>query len=174
MSSLVFYVLAALTAGCALGVVLNKNTIHASFCLLLSLLGAAGLLVLLDAYLLAVLLVLVYAGAVAALFVFIVMLIGMQGASAKKAGRLRGIAAVLGFALLCFGVYTTFGDLPVSTPLPADTVPMAAQLKLYAQQLFTVYLLPVQIAGFLLLAAMIGVIVVSKRTKEEPADSAKA
>lgn len=166
MSSLLFYVFAAITAGCALGVVLNRNTVHASFCLLLSLLGTAGIFVMLDAYLLAALLVLVYAGAVAALFVFIVMLIGMQGEGAKPAGRLRGIAAVLGFALLCFGAYTTFGS--EFLPAPAAEAPaFGAQLKLYAYQLFTIYLLPVQVSAFLLLIAMIGVIVVSKKFKGE-------
>lgn len=168
MFSLIFYVFAALTAGCALGVVLNKNTVHASFCLLLSLLGTAGIFVLLDAYLLAALLVLVYAGAVAALFVFIVMLIGGQGESPKSAGRLRGIAAVLGFALLCFGAYTTFGSDFLAAPA-TDAPALGAQLKLYAYQLFTIYLLPVQVSAFLLLIAMVGVIVVSKSFKKEAA-----
>lgn len=171
MSDLVFYVFAAITAGCALGVVLNKNTVHASMCLLVSLLGTAGIFVLLDAYLLAALLVLVYAGAVAALFVFIVMLIGMQGESAKKAGRLRGVAAVLAFTLLCFGAYTTFGSVPLAPAALTEAPALAAQLKQYAYELFTVYLLPVQISGFLLLAAMIGVIVISKKFKEDESTS---
>lgn len=165
MSDLLFYVFAAVTAGCALGTVLSKNSVNSAICLLVSLLGTSGIFVLLDAYLLAALLVLVYAGAVAALFVFIVMLIGMQGSTAGKAGRLRGICAVLAFALLCLGACTMIGaaELPAVAALPAGAAPLGAQLKLYAYELFTIYLLPVQVSGFLLLIAMIGVIVVSKK-----------
>ncbi len=63
MPDLFFYLFAAFTTVCALGVVLNRNTVNAAICLLLSLFGVAALFTLLDAYLLAVLLVLVYAGA---------------------------------------------------------------------------------------------------------------
>lgn len=168
MSSLIFYVIAAITAGCALGTVLNRNTVHASFCFLLSLLGVAASFVLLDAHLLAALMVLVYAGAVAALFVFIVMLIGMQGNSTGKLGLVRGIASALAFALLGIGSVLTFGTKFL--PAPASEAPvLGAQLKAYAGQLFTIYLLPVQVAGFLLLIAMIGVIVISKKFKEDAA-----
>ena len=67
MPAIPFYILSAITAGCALGAVANRNTVTAAFCLLGSLLGISGLFVLLDAYLLAALLVLVYAGAIVAL-----------------------------------------------------------------------------------------------------------
>jgi hypothetical protein len=69
------------------GVVLNKNAVNAAMFLLLSLVGMAGLFVLLDAYLLAFLLMLVYAGAVVALFLFIVMLLDMHP------GRAQGLQA---------------------------------------------------------------------------------
>jgi NADH-quinone oxidoreductase subunit J len=170
MSDLPFYLLTALTAGCAVGVVLNKNTVHASFCLLLSLLGAAGLFVLLGAYLLAILLVLVYAGAVAALFVFIVMLLGMKGDEEISYRKPATLGAVLTFALLLFGGLLTFTRAPLPSPSLAHVPAFGADLKLYAQQLFTIYLLPVQVAGFLLLIAMIGVIVLSKK-KESGAGS---
>lgn len=167
MSQIFFYLFGALAAGGALGVVLIKNSVHASFSLLLSLLGTAGLFVLLNAYLLAALLVLVYAGAVVALFVFIVMLLGMQGESNARIGRFSYIGASLAFLVLLLGVAATFGTdaIPMAS---AEQVPaFGAQLKLYAYQLFTVYLLPVEIAGFLLLVAMIGVIVLSKKYKPE-------
>jgi len=170
MSDLLFYVFTAVVAGGALGVVLCKNTVNSSFSLLLSLLGTAGIFVMLDAYLLAALMVLVYAGAVAALFVFIVMLIGMQGGQAKPVGKLVGISATLGFVLLLFGAYTTFSREILPAPQASEVPAWGAQLKLYAYQLFTTYLLPVQIAGFLLLIAMVGVIVLSRKHKEGEAN----
>lgn len=162
MSQLFFYLFAALAAGGALGVVLNRNAVHAAVSLLISLLGVAGLFALLEAYLLAALLVLVYAGAVVALFVFIVMLLGMQGEEKPGFGKFGIIAGTLSFLLLLAGFATTF--TADTLPPPVAALPsLGSQLKLYAYQLFTTYLLPVQIVGFLLLIAMIGVIVLAKR-----------
>ncbi|MFA5263726.1 MAG: NADH-quinone oxidoreductase subunit J [Opitutaceae bacterium] len=167
MSTLAFYLLAAITAGGALGVVFNRNTLHAAFCLLLSLLGTAGIFVMLDAYLLAVLLVLVYAGAVVALFVFIVMLVGMQGGGSIFFSKIRVVTNVIAFFILLTGLVITFGYEVLPAPIQSDTPALGAQLKLYAYQLFTVYLLPVQVAGFMLLIAMLGVIVLAKQPKAE-------
>ena len=163
MADLFFYLFSALTVGAALGVVLNRNTVGAALCLLLSLLGTAGLFVLLNAYLLAVLLVLVYAGAVAALFVFVVMLLDMQGGTKWRVKGFTVMASVGSLALLFTGLALTFGPGPLSAPAPVVGPALGASLKLYGYQLFTTYLLPVQIVGFLLLAAMLGVIVLSRR-----------
>ena len=171
MSDAFFYLFSALILGGALGVALNRNTVHASFSLLISLLGTAGLFVLLDAYLLAVLMVLVYAGAVVALFVFIVMLIGMKGGPAKPLGKLSIVASVIGGLLLVSGIIATFGGKVIPSPAKVEALGGGAQLKLYSSRLFTTYLLPVQISGFLLLVAMIGVIVISKRPKGEETSS---
>jgi len=163
MADLFFYFFSALTVGSALGVVLNRNTVGAALCLLLSLLGTAGLFVLLNAYLLAVLLVLVYAGAVAALFVFVVMLLDMQGGAKQRVNSFTAIAGMGALVLLFAGLAVTFGPGQLSAPAPASSPALGASLKFYGYQLFTTYLLPVQIVGFLLLAAMLGVIVLSRR-----------
>ena len=124
----------------------------------------AAVFVLLDAFLLAVLTVLVYGGAVVALFLFIIMLLDMQGGDRKPFTRGTVIAGTLAAGLLVVGLASfshAARELPSS---PADSiVPVGSNLKLYAEQLFTVYLLPVQIVGFLLLIAMLGVIVLSKK-----------
>lgn len=164
MPALPFYLLSAITAGCALGAVANRNTVTAAFCLLGSLLGMAGLFVLLDAYLLAALLVLVYAGAIVALFVFIVMLLDVRGSDNRPTTRVSLAAAGVAFAVLGAGLAVTFGRNLMATPAPLAEAPgLGASLKFYGEQLFTTYLLPVQIVGFLLLIAMLGVIVISKR-----------
>lgn len=161
--SILFYLFAALTTGCALGVVLSRNAVQAALSLLLSLLGTAGLFVLLEAYLLATLLVLVYAGAVATLFVFIVMLIGMQG-QAQPLSKGSVVLGLAGLGLLGGGIVHTLLREPLaSMPAAPAAASLGASLKLYAQQLFTTYLLPVQIVAFLLLIAMVGVIVISRR-----------
>jgi NADH-quinone oxidoreductase subunit J len=163
MSNFLFYAFSLFTVICAAGVVVNKNAVNGAMCLLLSLVGVAGLFVQLDAYLLAFLLLLVYAGAVVALFLFIVMLLDMRESKSRAFGKLSVAGVVLSAGLLTVGLSTfaTRGKLPASDP--TLTAAVGTDLKLYAAQLFTTYLLPVQVMGFLLLIAMLGVIVLSKR-----------
>jgi len=166
MADSIFYFLAVLTVIFAVGAVVNRNAVNASFCFLLCLVGVSGLFALLEAYLLAVLLVLVYAGAVVALFLFIVMLLDMKHPSAWNLKGLSTASAVVATGLLVAGVcsFAVHGKLE-SLPL-TDVPAVGASLKGYANQLFTTYLLPVQVVGFLLLIAMLGVIVLSKKFDE--------
>jgi len=163
MADLLFNALALLTLVAAAGVVLNRNAVNAAMCLLLSLVGVAGLFVVLDAYLLAFLLLLVYAGAIVALFLFIVMLLDAKGDVPAPIRKIPLLARIMAFALVAAGLASFFARSRLESPDLAVTPALGASLKLYAYQLFTIYLLPVQILGFLLLIAMIGVIVLSKK-----------
>lgn len=159
MTNVLFYTFALLTVVSAVLVVVNKNPVNGAMCLLLSLVGMAGLFVMLDAALLAFVLLLVYAGAVVALFLFIIMLLDTRPEHLKPFKKLTIAAATLGGLLLALGAYTLVGQVaPVTAPAVA-----APTLKNYAEMLFTTYLLPVQVVGFLLLIAMLGVIVLSKK-----------
>jgi NADH-quinone oxidoreductase subunit J len=165
MEQLAFTCLSVFTLACAAGVVLSKNAVNGAMCLLLCLAGIAGLFIQLHAYLLAFVLVLVYAGAVVALFLFIIMLLDMQGGQAWRVRGLQAFAGAVAAALLVTGL-----DLLAVRGRLADAAPVGytagSSLKLYSYQLFTTYLLPVQVMGFLLLIAMLGVIVLSRRTRE--------
>ncbi|CAM3003038.1 NADH-quinone oxidoreductase subunit J family protein [Rariglobus hedericola] len=166
-SDIFFYFFAALTAGSALAVVLTKNTVASALSLLVSLVGVAAIFVLLDAFLLAALMVFVYAGAVVALFLFIVMLLDSHGGDRKPFKKATIVAGAFAFVLLVLGVFTFAKHVSIETPAAessaATLVPVGASLRAYGEQLFTTYLLPVQIVGFLLLIAMLGVIVLSKK-----------
>jgi len=167
MANLLFYLFAALTAGFALAVVFTKNTVNGALCLLVSLIGVAGIFALLDALLLSVLLILVYAGAVVALFLFIVMLLNPQTAAQKPYKKLSMAAGAVAAAVLGLGVWSFVSRGQFSgAPAAAD---FDGGLKEYGAKLFTTYLLPVEVVGFLLLIAMLGVIVLSKKfeTQEE-------
>ncbi|HKB57774.1 MAG TPA: NADH-quinone oxidoreductase subunit J [Lacunisphaera sp.] len=160
MANFLFYTLALLTLASAVLVVVNKNAVNAAMGLLLSLVGVAGLFVLLDAALLAFVLLLVYAGAVVALFLFIIMLLDTTPGAQKPFSRRTITASALGGALLVVGVLSLYHR----AEFPAAVTPAAAPtLKAYAEQLFTTYLLPVQLVGFMLLIAMLGVIVLSRK-----------
>ncbi|MDI1319491.1 MAG: NADH-quinone oxidoreductase subunit J [bacterium] len=160
MADLLFYTFAFLTLACAALVVINKNAVNAAMFLIVSLVGVAGLFVLLDAALLAFVLLLVYAGAVVALFLFIIMLLDTTPGAMKPFKAATMIASTVGGALLVVGVLSLYHR----AQFPAAAAPVAAPtLKAYAEQLFTTYLLPVQVVGFMLLIAMLGVIVLSKK-----------
>ena len=163
MADTIFLIFSVLTLACAALVVVNKNAVNAAMFLLLSLVGMAGLFVLLEAALLAFVLILVYAGAVVALFLFIIMLLDTKGTT-QKLKKLTIFASGIGGLLLFLGVYLISGRIKLPAPATGVAVPT---FKNYAEQLFTVYLLPVQVVGFLLLIAMIGVIVLSKKFKTE-------
>lgn len=159
MSNVLFYTFALLTVVSALLVVVNKNPVNGAMFLVLSIIGQAGLFVMLDAGLLAAVLVLVYAGAVVALFLFIIMLLDTRPGQLKPYRPMTVAAATLGGLLLMLGAHTVARAVdPVAAPTAA-----APTLKQYAELLFTVYLLPVQVVGFLLLVAMLGVIILSKK-----------
>ena len=163
MANFLFYALAFFTVATAAGVVASKNAVNAAMCLLLSLVGVAGLFVALNAYLLAFLLLLVYAGAIVALFLFIVMLLDMKETESRGFGKLSFAAIILAAGLLVTGLSTLVTRGHLDTGNPALTPALGTDIKLYSYQLFTTYLLPVQVMGFLLLIAMLGVIVLSKR-----------
>jgi NADH-quinone oxidoreductase subunit J len=163
MGHFLFNVVAIFTLVCAVGVVVNKNAVNAAMCLLLSLVGVAGLFIGLDAYLLAFLLLLVYAGAIVALFLFIVMLLDTKGDERPRVSKLPLAARILAIAVFVAGIASFYVHGRLVAPAAGAVPPIGISLKLYAYQLFTTYLLPVQVMGFLLLIAMLGVIVLSKR-----------
>ncbi len=165
MYAVLFYVFAFFTVFCAVATVLNRNAVNSAMAFLLSLTGVAALFILLDAFLLAVVMVLVYAGAVVALFLFIIMLLDMGG-ERRPFTRPTMVAGVVAGALLIIGLVSFAREAKGLPIVEVDVVPVGATLRGYAELLFTTYLLPVQIVGFLLLVAMLGVIVLSKKFPE--------
>jgi NADH-quinone oxidoreductase subunit J len=163
MPDILFVFLSVFTVVCALGAILNRNTIDAAMCLLLCLAGVAGLFLKLDAFLLAFLLLLVYAGAVVTLFLFIIMLVDVRGATNAPRRRLATVAGFAALALVAAGLvnFAARGRLALLQLPPGPAI--GASLKAYAELLFTTYLLPVQLVGFLLLIAMLGVIALSRK-----------
>lgn len=160
MANFLFYLFTFLTLGAAALVVVNRNAVNAAMCLLVSLVGLAGLFVLLDAALLAFVLLMVYAGAVVALFLFIIMLLDTTPGAQKPFKKATIAASVIGGALLLVGVCSLHTRASLPAPVTDAVVPT---MKNYAEQLFTTYLLPVEVVGFMLLIAMLGVIVLSKK-----------
>ncbi|MCF3648878.1 NADH-quinone oxidoreductase subunit J family protein [Synoicihabitans lomoniglobus] len=164
MADILFHIFSILIIGSAFAVVYNHNAVNSALAFLMCLVGVSGMFVLLDSFLLAALMILVYAGAVVALFLFIIMLLDMQGGERKKFSKATAGAGLVGAGLLVVCVMSLMRGLgTLHQPDAASVIPVGATLKNYADQLFTTYLLPVQVVGFLLLIAMLGVIVLSKK-----------
>lgn len=156
--------------------VLARHPVPAALFMIVSLVSVAALFVLLEAFFLAILQVLVYAGAVMVLFLFIIMLldVGPEGGKVSRIKMLSGLAASVSFGILVVlllqfsGIENsspeTWTILDDSSPVNGEFLIFSTSLKNFGYGLFTKYMLPLQVAGFLLLAAMIGVIVLSKKS----------
>ena len=179
MLDILFYIFAGIMLTSALLMVISPNAVNGAMCMIVSFVSTAALFVLLEAYFLAVLQVVVYAGAVMVLFLFIIMLLDADKDTAQLLkDKLTLAAAVTGFALVVIMVCSAFAGghhLPETALLPVIDnptgegigIPFTTSAKSYGYSLFSKYMLPFQVTGFLLLAAMIGVIVVSKKHEEK-------
>ncbi|MFN5804084.1 MAG: NADH-quinone oxidoreductase subunit J [Opitutia bacterium] len=161
---------AALTLGAASLLVLSRNAVTSAMGMILALVGVAADFFLLDAYFLGVLQVLVYAGAVMVLFLFIIMLLDTEDPTDSYPWR-KAAGGLAVFFLLAAGVLWLFhwsGAVP-NTPagatppeLTAAPSEFATAAKAFGRLLYTKYLLPLEIAGLLLLTALVGVVSLSK------------
>jgi NADH-quinone oxidoreductase subunit J len=164
--AIAFYFIAACILGFAVLVVSTRDTVHSVLFLVLDFLFVAALYVLLGAQFLAAIQVLVYAGGIVVLYLFVVMLVNLKRApethiDAHRQGRLGFwlAAAVLGeLALIVWRGYAG-----PAVPAGAMAPPVAGNTEQVGWLLYTSYLIPFEIASMLLLVAMIGAIVLAKR-----------
>jgi len=171
LSALAFYMFAGLLVASAFLVIAARNPVHSVLFLILSFFNAAGLFVLLGAEFLAMLLVVVYVGAVAVLFLFVVMMLDVDFAELKR-GALQylPIGALVGLIVLA-ELFMVLGGL-VAAPETASVrvVPMpdageVSNIAALGAILYTDYIYLFQAAGMILLLAMIGAIVLTLRHK---------
>ena len=168
MALIAFYLMAAVTLVSALMVIMARNPVHSVLWLILTFFSAAGLFVLIGAEFIAMLLVVVYVGAVAVLFLFVVMMLDVDFVELKD-GTLRywPFAMLVGivfaaeiFMASVMGVH--------SRPDAFDAAPGAdTNAEAIGQVMYTEYLLLFQLAGIVLLIAMIGAIVLTLRHRPE-------
>jgi NADH-quinone oxidoreductase subunit J len=176
MATFFFYFFSALTIVGALFVVFKLDPVNGAMGMIVALVGVAAMFGLLAAYFLAMLQVLVYAGAVMVLFLFIIMLLN---AGERHRPLVHGFDLLVGLVsliLLVIGAAWLATQFPVNVaPPPAPLMPpandplaYAITAKAFGYGLFTRYMLPFEVTGFLLLIAMVGVIVLSKRVSPPP------
>jgi NADH-quinone oxidoreductase subunit J len=168
-----FYLFSALTILSAVFVIVSRNPVHSVLWLILAFFNAAGLMVLAGAEFIAMLLVIVYVGAVAVLFLFVVMMLDIDFAE-LRAGFVRNfplglaIAAVL-LAELVFGIGAYQAGSIALAPATADQASTMATSNISAvgEVLYGQYLFLFEAAGVILLVAMVGAIVLTHRERKD-------
>ena len=164
---LAFYLFATLTIASAVLVIFARNPVHSVLWLIVAFFNAAGLMLLLGAEFIAMLLVIVYVGAVAVLFLFIVMMLDIDFA-ALRSGFTRNLPFGLLIALVLLAEIIVAVSAWKAGPVTGGVRPAAVaqpNIEALGELLYTRFLFPFEIAGLILLVAMIGAIVLTHRSR---------
>ncbi len=172
VQALAFYLFAGIAVLSAAMVIGARNPVHSVLFLILAFFNSAGLFVLMGAEFLAMILVVVYVGAVAVLFLFVVMMLDINFVELRE-GFLRylPIGAAIGLALLVellliFGAWVVAPTAPQASLRPIPPVESLSNTEAIGQILYTDYIYLFQAAGLVLLVAMVGAIVLTLRQRE--------
>jgi NADH-quinone oxidoreductase subunit J len=170
-----FYIFSTLMIVSGLCVVFSRNVVNSALYMVVVLAAMSGLFVLLDAYLLAILQILVYAGAVMVLFLFIIMLIDVDAQKKIKGDAISLVSSLLVVLFVSCGIgimvkSAPFKFMETMQLFPATALPrmegglmsFSASAKGFGLLMFSKYVLPFELAGVLLLMAIVGVMVLSK------------
>lgn len=171
IQTIAFYLFAALTIASAAATILSRNPVHAVLFLILAFFNAAGLMVLTGAEFIAMLLVIVYVGAVAVLFLFVVMMLDIDFAE-LRAGFVKNFplgllvaVVLLAEMVLGIGAYKS-GGLVLGTPDGTSAAPAGTtNIEAIGALMYSRYLFLFEAAGLILLVAMIGAIVLTHRQR---------
>jgi len=162
-----FYLFAVMVLASGALTITARNPVHAVLWLILAFFNAAGLMLLVGAEFIAMLLVIVYVGAVAVLFLFVVMMLDIDFASLRS-GFTRNLpfGIIIALVLLAEMIVAVFahkaGPALAGQPIASPRVPNIVAI---GQLLYSRYLLPFELAGLILLVAMIGAIVLTHRSR---------
>lgn len=179
IATVAFYIFAISAIASAAMVVASRNPVHSVLFLISAFISAAGLFVLLGAEYLAMLLVVVYVGAVAVLFLFVVMMLDVDFVELKQGflqylpigGALAAVVVVELIMIVSIWAFPSDAELARAHPIPTagETVSepgVITNIEAFGLVLYTDYIHYFQIAGMVLLVAMIGAIVLTFRTRE--------
>ncbi|HEY3919076.1 MAG TPA: NADH-quinone oxidoreductase subunit J [Stellaceae bacterium] len=172
LQAISFWAFAGVAVASGVMVISARNPVHSVLFLILAFFNAAGLFVLLGAEFLAMILVIVYVGAVAVLFLFVVMMLDINFVALRR-GVLQylPIGALIGLALLVeliliFGAWSLSPDIGSAAAAPTPALTQVTNTAALGALLYTHYIYAFQAAGLILLVAMIGAIVLTLRARE--------
>jgi NADH-quinone oxidoreductase subunit J len=170
IETLAFYAFSAILVASALMVVTAKNAVHSVLFLILAFFNAAGLFVLLGAEFVAMILIIVYVGAVAVLFLFVVMMLDINFKELRQGinsylpfGVFLGVVLLIELVFLVFHDWVQPAGLAQAIGAPTPAIDRISNTRALGQLIYTHYLYVFQVAGLILLVAMIGAIVLTLR-----------
>jgi NADH-quinone oxidoreductase subunit J len=164
MPTFLFWLFALVMLGFGAAVVINRNPIASALSLVLCFMGLSALFMSLDAFFIGIIQVLVYAGAVMVLFLFIIMLLDLRAETRRKINAIAVVGGALVALAFFLQIYFVIGQLSAAKqPFPPLASAKMDDVHNIGFLLFLNYNLPFQIIGVLVLVATIGVIVLSKR-----------
>lgn len=164
MSPILFWVFAAMMLIFGISVVVNRSPVASALSLVASFLGLSALFVSLNAYFIGIIQVLVYAGAVMVLFLFIIMLLDLKAERRRKFNLVATAGGGLVAAVFVVELYAMLSRFPLGKqPFPALVDGKIDDVHQVGMTLFSTHNLPLQVVGVLILVATIGVVVLSKR-----------
>ncbi len=172
IEALVFYMFAGIAVASGVMVISARNPVHSVLFLILAFFNAAGLFVLLGAEFLAMILVIVYVGAVAVLFLFVVMMLDINFVELRQGflqylpfGGLIGLILLVELLALGFG-WVLAPDAAARVAVPMQPLETVSNTQALGALIYTHYIYLFQAAGLILLVAMIGAIVLSHRQRD--------
>lgn len=161
VEAILFWILAAISVLSAIGVVSAKNPVHSVLLLIVTFFSIAGFYILLNAQFLAVVHIIVYAGAIMVLFLFVIMLMNLNGSHEPRKNSLVKFAAVVSGGLLLIVLVAALKKADAGSLIPADTgIGLIGNL---GKALFSEFVMPFEVSSILFLSAMIGAIVIGKK-----------
>jgi NADH-quinone oxidoreductase subunit J len=164
MPAFLFWIFALLMLVFGAAVVINRNPVASALSLVVSFIGLAALFMSLDAYFIGIIQILVYAGAVMVLFLFIIMLLDIRAEERRKFNTVAVVGGAAVALALFVQIYFVVGQVRgANEPFPRLPSPRGDDVRAVGLLLFDNYNLPFQIIAVLVLVATIGVIVLSKR-----------
>jgi len=164
MSPLLFWLFGSLTVIFGAAVVLNRNPVASALSLVVSFLGLSALFISLHAFFVGIIQVLVYAGAVMVLFLFIIMLLDLRAEERRRINWLATAGGMAVGAILLIQICVVIGHFqPARQIFPPLAEPTPDDVWNIGQRLFSDYNLPFQVIGVLVLVASVGVVLLSKR-----------
>jgi NADH-quinone oxidoreductase subunit J len=158
---ILFWVLSAMAVGCALGVILSRNPVTSVLFLILTFFSISGHYLLMNAQFLAIVNIIVYAGAIMVLFLFVIMLMNLNADVEPQKGQLVQLAGVISGGVLFL---VLLAAIKTAVPVTVDKTPIDIGLiSNLGKVLFKDYVLPFEISSVLFLSSMVGAIVIGKK-----------
>jgi NADH-quinone oxidoreductase subunit J len=163
ITEILFWVLSALALGAALMMVTSKNPVYSVLWLIVVFFAISGHYILLNAQFLAIVNIIVYAGAIMVLFLFVIMLMNLNADNEPQKNKWLKLAGAVAGGCLLLVFVAALRQTEAATPLEANMGGPTGLIRRLGMVLFTDYVLPFEIASVLFLSAMVGAVVIGKK-----------